>query len=53
MTSKSDKKIGNKSVLAKLNSDGEKADDQPESKKGKSVLSEINEDQSEKKSDSD
>ncbi len=52
MTSNSDKQVKDTSVLAKLNSDGEESSDQPSSTKSKSILSEINENQSKKKSNS-
>jgi len=53
MTSKSSKDGKNDSVLADLNSDSKKSGDKPEDKAGNSVLSKINEDQSEKRSDAD
>ena len=53
MTSKSNKNKENASVLADLNSDSKKSGEKSEDKAGNSVLSKINEDQSEKRSDAD
>ncbi len=51
MPSKSNKESKDGSVLSKINSDVEETSDQQDHKTGNSVLAEINEDQSEKKSD--
>lgn len=54
MTSKSEKNEKNDAVLADLNSETKKSGDQSDDdRKGNSVLSKINEDQREKRSDAD